>query len=94
MEHFDEHWAAVQTWLGQPQSQMVGFNRSRAKLVKHPTSDDPFGSSAAAITLISKDPAVQRALCFLLLPDFINLGWVHCSFPRVSSIARALCVWV
>jgi hypothetical protein len=74
MEHFDDHWAAVQTWLGQSQSQVVLFNRSRAQLVKHPSSDDPFGSSAAATTLIAADPAVQRALCFLLLPDFINLG--------------------
>jgi len=94
MEHFDEHWAAVQTWLGQPQSQMVGFNRSRAKLVKHPTSDDPFGSSAAAITLISKDPAVQRALCFLLLPDFINLGYTMPQACREDDRMTAVLQWL
>jgi hypothetical protein len=58
------------------QAAVVPWNKTRAQLAFHPTSKDPLGSSAAATQLIATDLSVQRALCFLLLPDFINLGCV------------------
>jgi hypothetical protein len=76
MAHFQEHWEAVQTWLGQ--EQVIPWNRSISAVAKHVSSSDPLGTTAAAKTAISKNPAVQRALCFLLLPDFINFGCARC----------------
>jgi hypothetical protein len=65
-------YARLQTWLGR--AAVVPWNKTRALLAAHPTSKDPLHSTAAATALIASDPSVQRALCFLLLPDFINLG--------------------
>lgn len=74
--HMEEHWEAIQTWLGQ--EQVIPWNGSLAALAEHPSSKDPLGTTAAAKAAISKDPAVLRALCFLLLPDFINFGCARC----------------
>jgi hypothetical protein len=87
MAHVEEHWDAIQRWLGQ--QQIIPWDRSIAALAAHESSGDPLGTTAAAKTAIVKHPAVQRALCFLLLPDFINFGYAHCPSrvgPRVFAV--------
>ena len=90
MAQLEEHWKAMQTWLGQ--EQVIPWNRSIAVFAAHPSSRDLLGTTAAAKTAISKNPAVQRALCFLLLSDFINLGcarlWVACGSQGVRRVTQ------
>jgi len=92
MAHWEEHWEAIQTWLGQ--EQVIPWNSSLPAMFAHESSKDPLGTTAAAKTAIAKDPAVQRALCFILLPDFINFGCAGARCPSCGSVrgVSAVCL--
>jgi len=90
LEHMEEHWAAMQTWLGMEEKSVVAWNRSRAALADHDTSKDPLGSAVAAKTAIAQDPAIAKALCFMHLPDFINFGYTLPPVCKEDGRMRAL----
>ena len=92
MAHMEEHWEAIQTWLGQ--EQVIPWNGLITASAEHKSSKDPLGTTAAAKTAIAKDPAVQRALCFILLPDFINFGCAGARCPSCGSVrgVSAVCL--
>ncbi|KAG1672601.1 hypothetical protein FOA52_002081 [Chlamydomonas sp. UWO 241] len=69
LESLEDDWSATLSTFG------LGPRPLDRTLCQHPSSSDELGTKAGAMAALEADPALQRALCWILLPDFAAFGY-------------------
>ena len=75
LENFYNHIENIAYRFGVPALLGILTNTSKEEEGHHKSSDDPHGAGAALSNVLAKETDVKRALCWLLLPDFICFNY-------------------
>ena len=69
LEHFDRDWSQVNALYG---TDMSGYDKT---IGEHISSRDPNGIKRNTLQLLREFPAYYRALCHLLLVDYVCFSY-------------------